>query len=212
MNIQTALEKLRQGKKRKFAQTLDLSISLQYFDVRKEALNTFVTLPHTRPKRVAGFFTKRFKGVDVITEEDFSRYKDVKDMKKLAKKYDFFMASAPMMGKIATKFGRVFGPLGKMPSPQAGIIPKEEEAAVTAMRKKMDSVVRVKHKEAVIKLPVGKEDMPDADLIQNIETAIAAIKEKLPRKNENIKRITIKFTMSAPEVIYQSIQKKESEE
>jgi len=75
---------------------------------------------------LAAFFTKRSKLIDTITEEDFVKYKETKDIKKLAKKYDAFIAVAPMMGKVATKFGRVFGPMNRMPSPQAGIIPRED--------------------------------------------------------------------------------------
>lgn len=213
MDIKNALEALRKEKKRKFSQTLDLVINLQYFDVRKEALNTFIVLPHSRPKRIAAFLSKRSKLIDTITEDDFSRYKDVNDMKALAKKYDYFIASAPMMSKIATKFGRVFGPLGKMPSPQAGIIPPQEsDEMITKMVEKMNSVVRVKHKEPTIKLAVGKDDMSDDELIKNVEVAINSLKDKLPRGNENVKEVILKFTMSAPQVIYRSsANKKEGE-
>ena len=105
MEIKSALAELRNQKKRKFDQTLDLIVNLKNFDVRKEALNTFVPLPHSGKKKIAAFLKKRTKLVDTITEEDFSKYKDTKKIKKLAKKYDSFMASAPMMGKIATAFG-----------------------------------------------------------------------------------------------------------
>jgi len=201
MEIKDAIAELRKEKKRKFVQTLDVIINLKEFDVRKEALNTFVSVPHSGEKKIAAFLTKRSNVVDTITELDFEKYKETRDMKKLAKKYDYFMAVAPMMAKVATKFGRVFGPMSKMPSPQAGIVPKDDDETVKAMFDKMQKVIRVKNKEMAIKLPVGKEDMKDSDLKENIEAVLVGLEKVLPRGKENIREVIIKFTMSKPIVV-----------
>ena len=201
MEIKAALVELRKEKKRKFTQTVDLVMNLKNFDVRKEALNTFVDVPHGGEKKLAAFFTKRSKLVDTITEEDFVKYKELKDIKKLAKKYDAFIAVAPMMGKVATKFGRVFGPMNKMPSPQAGIIPQETEEMTKMIITKMNKSLKVKNKEMAIKLPVGKEDMSDDDIAENIEAAIKGLEKKLPRGKENVKEVLIKFTITKPIVV-----------
>jgi large subunit ribosomal protein L1 len=201
MEIKEALAKLREEKKRKFDQTVDVIVNLRNFDVRKEALNTFVEIPNARERKIAAFVTKRLQGVDTITEEDFTKYSDLKDIKKLAKKYDAFIAVAPMMGKIATKFGRVFGPMNRMPSPQAGIIPQESPEAVENMIVKMGNVIRVKNKEMAIKLAVAKESMDDEKIEQNIRAVISGLEAKLPRGKDNIKEVLIKFTMTKPYVI-----------
>jgi len=198
MEIAQALAELRNEKKRKFVQTVDLVINLKNFDVRKEALNTFVTVPHPREKKVAAFLPKRSSLIDTITEEDFVKYKDVKDIKKLANQYDAFIAVAPLMGKIATKFGRVFGPVGKMPSPQAGIIAQFSEEALAAMKDKVERVIRVRNKEMAIKLAIGKEEMSDSDLAENILDVLKSLEKKLPRGRDNIKQVLIKFTMTKP--------------
>jgi large subunit ribosomal protein L1 len=198
MEIKKALEELRKEKKRKFDQTLDVIINLKNFDVRKEALNTFIPIPHAGKKKLAAFLTKRSKLIDSIVEEDFSKYKTTADLKKFSKKYDAFIASAPMMSKIATVFGRVLGPAGKMPSPQAGIIPKDDDESIKNMIEKMNKVVRLKNKEMAIKLPAGKESMSDKELEENITSIISNVEAKLPRKNDNIKEVLIKFTMTKP--------------
>ena len=198
MEIKAALAELRKEKKRKFTQTVDLVMNLKNFDVRKEALNTFIEVPHGSEKKLAAFFVKRSKLIDTITPEDFVKYKEAKDIKKLAKKYDAFIAVAPLMGKVATTFGRVFGPMNRMPSPQAGIIPKEDEEMVKAMIEKMNKSLRVKNKEMAIKLPVGKESMSDDEIAENVEAAIKGLKKKLPRGNDNVKEVLIKFTMTKP--------------
>ena len=198
MEIKKALEELRKGKARKFVQTLDLIVNLKNFDVRKEALNTFVNVPHGGERKLAGFLTKRSELIDSITEADFVKYKDLKDIKKLAKRYDAFIAVAPMMAKVATKFGRVFGPAGKMPSPQAGIIPKEDDEMIKMMIVKMNKSIRVRNKEMAIKLPVGKESMSDDELKENVEAVLKGLEKLLPRGRDNVREVLVKFTMGKP--------------
>ena len=207
MEIKEALIELRKEKKRKFVQTVDLVMNLKNFDVRKEALNTFIFVPYGSEKKLAAFFTKRSKLIDTITEEDFVKYKDMKDIKKLAKKYDGFIAVAPMMGKVATKFGRVFGPMNRMPSPQCGIVPQETDEMVKTMIDKMNKSIRIKNKEMAIKFAVGKEDMSDEDLAENIRTAIKELEGKLPRGKDNVKEVLIKFTMTKAITIVKTVVK-----
>jgi len=199
--IEDALKILRSGKKKKFIQTLDLIINLQNFDVRKESVNTFVKVPNTSGKKICGFLTKKTKIVDSIVKEEFDMFKNPREIKRLADKYDFFIAAAPLMSAVATKFGRVLGPVGKMPSPQAGIITSESDESIQAMVDKMNSLVRVRTKESSIKFPIGKEDLSDKELKENIEAAVSSLEAILPRKNDNIKNVLIKFTMTKPERI-----------
>jgi large subunit ribosomal protein L1 len=196
-----AIAELRKERKRKFVQSVDLIVNLKNFDVRREALNTFLFVPHGSEKKIAAFFVKRSKLIDTITEEDFVKYKELKDIKKLAKKYDAFMAVAPMMGKVATKFGRVFGPMNKMPSPLAGIVPKEDDEMIKGMLDKMGKAIRVKNKEMSIKVSVGKESMSDKELVANVEAAVKELEKKLPKGRDNVKNILVKLTMSKTAVV-----------
>lgn len=198
VNIKDALKILRGEKKRKFVQTIDLIINLKDFDVRKQSINTFIKIPNPTKKRVAGFLTKRTKLVDSIMKEDFVKYKDVKDIKKLAKKYDFFIAAAPLMSAIATTFGRVFGPMNKMPSPQAGIMPVDNDNSIKEMVDKMQKLVRIKTKDLSLKIPVGKEDMSDEEIEENISSTLNSVEGVLPLKSANIKNAFVKFTMTKP--------------
>ena len=196
--IEKALELLRAEKKRKFIQTVDLIVNLKNFDARKEGINSFIQIPNPAEKKIAGFLTKKSNFVDTITEKDFANYKDARELKRLAKKYDFFIAVAPLMGKIATAFGRVLGPVGKMPSPQAGIMPVDNDVAIKETIEKVGKMIRVRTKERSVKISIGKENMEDEKLKQNVEAAIRAIENILPRKNDNIKDVLIKFSMTKP--------------
>jgi len=49
-----------------------------------------------------------------------------------------------------------------------------------------------------IKLPVGKENMGDKELKENIEAVIRGLEKLLPRGKDNVKEVLIKFTMTKP--------------
>ena len=64
------------------------------------------------------------KSLDAAFEtHDFDQFKDnASKIKKLAGEYDFFVAQANIMPQVATVFGKVLGPRGKMPNPKAGCV------------------------------------------------------------------------------------------
>lgn len=200
--LKNALEDLRKGKERKFDQTLDLIVNLQKFNVKKNTVNIFVSVPYKiKEKRIGAFLEVKHKEVDTITPDQFKKYNDKKELKKLVKKYDFFIAQASLMPKVATTFGRVLGPAGKMPSPQMGIIMNADDKIIAELRTKINNSIKIRTKEASIKLPIGKESMKDEELIENIMNVYNRILKELPREKENIKNVELKFTMTKPEKI-----------
>lgn len=194
-----AVKKLRDGKKRKFDQSVDLIVNLKLFDVRRESFNVFVSVPNkVKEKKIAGFLEKKSEFIDTITNDDLGKYKDKNEAKKLISKYDFFIANAKLMPAVATSLGRVLGPADKMPSPKLGILISEEEKAIKALLNKINSTIRVKVKEASIKFSVGKESLKDEQIVQNLVAAYHKVLESLPKKKENIKNISIKLSMGKP--------------
>lgn len=196
-----AIKKLREpsDKKRNFNQSVDLIINLKEFDVRKSAFSVFVSLPFKiKDKKILGFFEKKSKVIDTLLKDEFIRYKEKKDSKKLVKHYDFFISNAKLMPSVATSFGRILGPTGKMPSPQLGVLTNEDESVVSDMVKKINSTVRVRVKEPSIKVLVAKESLKDNEILENLMAVYNKILENLPKKAENIRNIKIKLTMGAP--------------
>jgi len=201
MNKETilkTLKELRKEKKRNFSQTVDLIINLRNFNIKKESLNLVVDLPHKiKDKKICAFLNKGSDKVETITKNEFEK-KDTKEIKEISEKYDFFIASAMLMPNVATTFGRFLGPVGKMPSPQLGILPNEEEKTIQGVIEKVNKSVRIRTKEPSLKISIGKEEMKDEDIAENILIVYNFIIKNLPRKKENIKSILIKFTMSKP--------------
>jgi len=203
MKLKEALKKLRtEAKERKFDQSVDLIINLRGLDVRKENISVVVNVPHKiKDKNVCGFLTKKSSLVSTITEPDFAKYKDKKALKNLVKKYDFFIAIAPLMPKVATTFGKVLGPAGKMPSPQLGLLTQESDEAVKEILDKISKAVKIRAKEASIKLAVGKSSMEDEEIAANADAIYNAIVNVLPNKKENVRSVMVKFTMDKPEKV-----------
>ena len=197
--LKEALGELRKGKERKFSQTVDLIINLQKYSIKKNPINLFVSVPNkAKEKKIAGFLQSKSDFVDTIVLEDFKKYNDKNKLKNLVKKYDFFIAQGALMPKVATTFGRVLGPAGKMPSPQLGILLNADEKSISELKDKVNSSIKIRVKESSVKLPVGKENMKDEEIIENILAIYNELLKVLPREKENIKNIEVKFTMSKP--------------
>ncbi len=201
-DLQKALVELRKGKERKFDQTLDLIINLQKFDPRKNSINLVIPVPFKiKDKKICAFLETENKNITTITQIGFKKYSDKKELKNLVKKFDFFIAEAKLMPIVATTFGRALGPAGKMPSPQLGIIMQVNDKTIEDLKNKINSSIKIRTKEASIKLSIGKQSMKDEELIQNIMAIYDTIVKELPRNKENIKNIEIKFTMTKPQKI-----------
>jgi len=202
-DLKKALESLRKdSKERKFVQTVDLIVNLQKFDLKKDAVNTVVNVPHKiKDKKVAGFLESSSTKVDTILPSEFDKFKDKKVLKNLVKKYDFFVAQASLMPKIATTFGRVLGPAGKMPSPQLGIVPNPEDKIMENLVKKINSSIKIRTKEASVKTAIGKESMSDEEIIENAMAIYNSLLKELSKDKDNIKNVEIKFTMTKPQKI-----------
>jgi large subunit ribosomal protein L1 len=199
MELKQALEELRKEEKRKFAQGVDLIVNLKGVDMKRDNIATVITLPNKfKDKKVCGFLNNPSKLVKTVTKLDFPKYKEKKDLKKLIKEYDAFIASAQLMPAVATTFGKVLGPAGKMPSPQLGVVMQETDSAITELVTKISKSIRVKAKEPSIKIVVAKDDMSDDKIIENVKASYFGIVEALPTKRENVKNVMIKLTMSKP--------------
>ena len=202
MEIKQALEELRKLDKRKFEQSVDLVISLKGIDPKKDNISTIVTIPNKiKDKKVCGFFMKNSPVVKTITNLDFPKYRDKKTLKNLVKQFDFFIAEMKVMPAVATTFGKVLGPAGKMPSPQLGILPNDDEKAVRALVDKISTSLKLRVKEAAIKTIIGKEGMSDEQIIANAKAVYNGLISVLPIKKDNVKKVMIKLTMSKPLVV-----------
>ncbi|MDK2849526.1 MAG: large subunit ribosomal protein [Candidatus Woesearchaeota archaeon] len=204
-----SIEELKKvSPKRNFVQSVDTIINLKSLDIKKpdQKVDFFVQLPHkVKDVKVCGLVATELleearKHLDfVIHVDDFPKYaKDPKAIKKLARDYDYFVAQANIMPKVAATFGRILGSRGKMPNPKAGcIVPPK--ADLSNMKERLSKTVRLLTKNApVIHTMIGKEDMSVEELSDNLYSLIDHLLHHLPSGENNIRSIFIKTTMGKP--------------
>jgi|GEM_PF-96643 len=209
-DFKTALELLKQNsEKKKFTQAVDIIVNLKNLDLKKndQQVDLYLQLHHGRGKKVKiaclcgpELLPNAKQNCDLaIPTDDFPRYaQDKKLVKKLANEYDYFLAQANIMPEVAKTFGRVLGPKGKMPNPKAGaVVPPN--ANLKPVVDKFSKTVRLSAKTQMsIKANIGKEDTPEAELLDNAFTIYEALMKALPQEKNNIKDVLIKYTMSRP--------------
>jgi len=196
--VLNAIKELREkSKKRKFSQTFDLIISLKELDLKKPE-NKFtedVVLPFGRGKEAeVVLFSDNVSGVDcnTMTTEDINKLaKNKRIAKKLVSQADFFLAEAKLMPVVGKVLGQFVGPRGKMPK----IISGDIKSVVKNYKKS----IRIRVKDSpVIQCLVGKEDMKDEEISENIGAVLNFLETKLPKGKHNIGKVLLKTTMSKP--------------
>jgi len=203
------LKKLKEKpSQRKFTQSVDLIVNLKDIDLKKpeQSLNLYSTLHFGKGKKVKvcglvgpELLPQAKEVLDAaISVDDFSKYENKKEAKKLATTYDFFIAQATIMPKLATVFGRVFGPKGKMPNPKAGcVVPPN--ANLKPLYERLQKTVRLQTKnDPIVQTMVGNEKQSEEEIADNVMTIYEALVHTLPGGKNNIKSVLLKLTMGKP--------------
>lgn len=217
-SVLEALNEVRKNSdKRNFDQTVDLIINFKELDLKKNSVDSFVSLPFSKGKEikvcaiVGEEIEKKAKELcnRVISADELNSLKNnPKEVKKIAKDYDSFIAQDNLMGQIAMVFGRILGPLGKMPNPKAGgvLLPNMDIKLVVAKLKK--TVRLIVKKESILKLAVGKESMKDEEIVANIMSVYENVVHNLPKGESNIKSVLLKLTMGKIAKVREKSEKK----
>lgn len=201
-----ALSQLKESS-RKFDQSYEVIINLKNLDLKNQNnhIDLFLTLPKPtgRPIKICALVGRELKDAaaeacdTVIVNDDFAKYDgDKKAIKKLADTHEYFVAQATLMPQVAKTFGRVLGPRGKMPNPKAGcVVPPN--ANLGPLVDKLKRTVRVQAKKmAVIQAPVGRESVPETDVVENAFALYNQLMHTLPQEQNNIKDVYVKKSMS----------------
>jgi len=184
-----------------------LVISLKEFDTKRTAkIEDFIQLPHSRGKvnKICAIVGPELKDQaeknadKAILKEHFGKWTDKRKARKLAREFDFFIAQATIMPQIAQTFGKYFGPLGKMPNPQAGSVVQPTANLAPLVEKLKNTVHIVISKTPVVQCSIGNEKMDNKELVENATKVIDSLENKLPRGKQQIGNIYIKTTMGAP--------------
>ncbi len=206
MDVNKLIEQItkckKASKKRKFTESIDLAINFKDLDLKipSNRFNFQTTLPHPFRKDpevaifAGGELATRAKNAGVKTvlgrDELEALGKSPKEIRKMAKDHEFFLAEPPLMPLIARYLGKYLAPRGKMPQP---LIPNAD-IEVLLERFTRTSKLRIKENPVVL-TKVGTVKMEATAIAENIEAVIHALESKLEKGIQNIRSVMIKTTM-----------------
>merc|ERR1712001_273273 len=175
-------------KNRKFTESVELQIMLKNYDPQKDKrFSGTVKLPNvTKPK-----FTVCVLGNQAHIDE--AKKLD----KKLAKKYDAFLASDALIRQIPRLLGPGLNKAGKFPA----ILAQGDD--MVAKIGEMKQTIKFQMKKVLcLAVAVGDVSMTDDQLVQNINMSINFLVSLLKKQWQNVRSLHIKSTMGPPIRLY----------
>merc|ERR1711884_734893 len=187
-------------KNRKFTESVELQIMLKNYDPQKDKrFSGTVKLPNiARPKftvcvlgNQAHIDKAKKHGIPHMSVDDLKKLnKDKKLVKKLAKKYDAFLASDALIRQIPRLLGPGLNKAGKFPS----ILAAGDDMNAKINDMKMTIKFQMK-KVLCLAVAVGTVEMTDDQLAQNINMSVNYLVSLLKKHWQNVRSLHIKTTM-----------------
>merc|ERR1712018_683793 len=194
-------------KKRNFLESVELQVMLKNYDPQKDKrFSGTVKLPHiARPKYTVCVLGNQAHideanklGVPSMSVDDLKKLnKDKKLVKKLAKKYDAFLASDTLIRQIPRLLGPGLNKAGKFPTILAAGEDMNQKVA------EMKATIKFQMKKVLcLAVAVGNVEMTDDQLAQNINMSINYLVSLLKKHWQNVRSLHIKSTMGKPQRLY----------
>ena len=171
-----------------FTGTLELHVDVKVpKDRDPKSIKGALSLPNAsgnKVVRVAVFATPdkdeaaKAAGADLVGMEQI-----MKDIKSGKIEFDVAIATPAVMPKLAV-LGKELGPKGLMPSPKNGTVTDDVAKAVAEYKKGKQTFAC--DDSGVIHMNVGKLDMDDAKLVENVHAGVSAIEEVLSKPVDQI--------------------------
>merc|ERR1712048_842800 len=175
--VGAVLEHSKETKKRNFTETVELQIALKNYDPQKD-------------KRFSG--TVRLKNIPKPKMN-----KDKKLVKKLAKKYDAFVASDSLIKQIPRLLGPGLNKAGKFPT----MITHSDnmEAKINDIK----GTIKFQMKKVLcLAVAIGNVEMTEDELAQNIFLGVNFLVSLLKKNWQNVRSLHIKGTMGPVQRLY----------
>lgn len=194
-------------KKRKFVETIELQIGLKDYDTQRDKrFSGTVKLSNEVRKKLRVCILG-----DAVHVEEAQKlkldYMDIEAMKKLnkdktlvkklAKRYDAFLASQVILPQIPKLLGPGLNKAGKFPS----LITHNDKIEEKINELKASIKFQLK-KVLCMGVPVGHANLKEDELRSNIVHAINFLVSLLKKNWQNIKTLHIKSTMGKPQRIF----------
>lgn len=198
---------LSEEKRRNFNETVELQIGLKNYDPQRDKrFSGTVKLPYIpRPRMslciladAADVDRAKLIQLEYMTAEDLKKLnKNKKLVKKLAKKYDAFLASEALIKQIPRLLGPGLSKAGKFPSPVSHADDLEKKV------NEVKSTIKYQLKKVLcLGVAVGHVQMTEDQLVSNIMLSINFLISLLKKNWQNVKSLHIKSTMGKAQRLY----------
>lgn len=194
-------------KQRKFRETIELQITLKNYDPQKDKrFSGTVKLPNIpRPGQkicligdAAHIDIAEGNNIPSMSADDLKKLnKDKKLVKKLAKKYDAFLASESLIKQIPRLLGPGLNKAGKFPS----MLTHQDDMVAKVNDIKANVKFQMK-KVLCLAVAVGNVEMTEDQIVQNLNLSINFLVSLLKKNWQNVKSLYIKSTMGTPQRIF----------
>jgi large subunit ribosomal protein L10Ae len=205
--VNTLLTASKEEKPRKFVETVELQIGLKNYDPQRDKrFSGTVRLPNIpRPQMkiciladAAHIDKAKAIELDFMSVDDLKKLnKNKKLVKKLAKKYDAFLASEALIKTIPRLLGPGLNKAGKFPTPISHADNLQEKVD------ELKATIKFQLKKVLcLGVAIGNVQMTDDQLVGNIMLAINFLVSLLKKNWQNVRSLFIKSTMGTPVRLY----------
>merc|ERR1739841_311708 len=187
-------------KKRNFIETVELQIGLKNYDPQRDKrFSGTIKLPHVpRPRMsiciladAADIDRAKLIELEYMSVDDLKKLnKNKKLVKKLAKKYDAFLASDALIKQIPRLLGPGLNKAGKFPT----LLTHNDNMEGKILD--IQATIKFQMKKVLcLSVAIGHIDMKPDELVQNIYLAMNYLVSLLKKHWQNVRSLHIKSTM-----------------
>lgn len=192
---------IEQAPKRKFQESIDVTINLRHVDMAqpKNRIDETILLPQAIGVKKIAVLGKgdivsqaRNAGVDIIIgPEEIERLGGApREARKLAGQYDYFLAETAVMLLVGRWLGQRLGPRGKMPQP----IPMGQD--ITPIVERLRNSVKIRSKDRLnMSVKVGNTAMTADAVSGNVDAILKRVVGRLENGELNVRSVYVKTTM-----------------
>ena len=192
---------MEQAPKRKFQESIDITINLKHVDMAqpKNRIDETILLPQAIGVKKIAVLGKgdivsqaRNAGVDIIIgPEEIERLGGApREARKLAGQYDYFLAETAVMPLVGRWLGQRLGPRGKMPQP----IPMGQD--ITPIVERLRNSVKIRSKDRLnMSVKIGNTAMSADAVAENVDAVLRRVLGRLENGELNVRSVYVKTTM-----------------
>jgi len=196
-----------QAKERKFVETVELQIGLKNYDPQKDKrFSGTVKLKHIpKPKFTVCILGDQqhcdeaeAAGLPFMDADGLKKLnKNKKLVKKLAKKYDAFLASESLIKQIPRLLGPGLNKAGKFP-----VLLTHQESLTNKIDEVKGTIKFQMKKVLCLCVAVGHVKMTPDELAHNVHLAVNFLVSLLKKHWQNVRSLHVKSTMGPPQRLY----------